>query len=302
MAKFRRAAVRSEEKQLLNGQKKLSWLRRLSMRPFAVIGALAVAGSLLSACASTNSSITNTNDYEDTYSIDDPFEAVNRKVFAFNQAVDRAILRPTAAVYSMIPQWGRDRVSNLLDNLGEPVNFANNFLQGEVDRAAQSFLRFSLNSTVGIGGLFDVAGGLGIEYVPEGFGQTMATWGADAGPYLMFPLLGPSNPRDAAGMVVDWFIDPFTTALKSNERLARSVARGIEQRAAHLDTLDALNETSVDFYAAMRELYRQHRDNEIRNGALPPPMPIPSITIENYDDGTGDEPDYAADEDQVASN
>ena len=282
-------------------QEKQAWWRRLVVRPVALLGVLMVAGGLLGACASTNSASVDGAEGEDTYAINDPFEDVNRAVFAFNQAVDSAILRPVAEAYMIIPEWGRNRVSSVLDNLGEPINFANNIMQGEMDRAAASFLRFAFNSTIGLGGLFDVAGELGMEYADEDFGQTAGVWGAGEGPYLVLPLLGPSNPRDAFGMVVDWVMDPFTYTLRSNERIIRSVSRGVDQRAKHLETLDALKETSVDFYAAMRELYRQHRDDEIRNGALPPPIPIPSITIDDMEGEPDDAPALAAGTDQVAS-
>lgn len=280
------------------------WRQALA-RPIALLAVVFVAGGLLSACASTSEPVAEgaaADDYSDDYAINDPYEDLNRSIFAFNQAVDSAILRPAAEAYALIPEWGRNRVSSALDNLGEPINFANNLLQGEMERAAGSFLRFAFNSTIGIAGLFDVAGELGMEYVPEDFGQTAAVWGAGEGPYLVLPLIGPSNPRDAFGMAVDWLMGPFTYALRSNEKVIRSVARGVEQRAEHLETLDVLKDTSVDFYAAMRELYRQHRDDEIRNGALPPPIPIPSLTIEDYEDDLDEAPEFAADEDKVASN
>jgi len=225
-------------------------------------------------------------DYEDeSYSVNDPFEDINRITFAINQTLDGLILKPVAEIYvGVVPQWGRNRVNDALNNLGEPVNFANALLQGDMERAVTSMLRFAFNSTIGLGGFFDVAEGIGLSYADEDFGQTLAVWGVGEGPYLVLPFFGPSNPRDAVGMGVDWLMDPFTRALRDHERYQRMIARGIDQRALHLQDLETLEETSIDFYAAMRELYRQHRSNEIRNGELPPPLPIPSITLEEFSD------------------
>lgn len=242
---------------------------------------LVVVG-ILTNCSSTPPP----EDYEDeNYSANDPFEDINRVTFAFNQAVDGVFLKPLAEVYvGVVPQWGRDRVNDALNNLGEPVNFANAMLQWELERAATSMLRFAFNSTIGLGGVFDIAEGIGLSRATEDFGQTLAIWGVGEGPYLVLPLFGPSNPRDGVGMGVDWLLDPFTRALRSHERIQRFAARGIDQRSRHIDDLETLEDTSIDFYSAFRELYRQYRSNEIRNGELPPPLPIPSITLEEYSD------------------
>ena len=242
--------------------------------------ALLVVLGIAANCASTPPP----GEYDDEeYSVNDPFEDINRVTFAFNQTLDGVLLKPLAEIYvGVVPQWGRDRVNDALNNLGEPVNFANALLQWELERAATSMLRFAFNSTIGLAGFFDVAEGIGLSRTSEDFGQTLAVWGVGEGPYLILPLFGPSNPRDGVGMGVDWFLDPFTKALRDHERYQRFIARGIDQRALHIDDLETLEETSIDFYAAMRELYRQHRSNEIRNGELPPPLPIPSITLEEF--------------------
>jgi len=245
-----------------------------------ILSTLLVVG----ACASNSNYVegeASLDNVNQDYSTNDPYEDINRNVFAFNQAVDGAIFRPIAEVYLLVPQWGRDRVASALDNLGEPINFTNNILQGEVDRAGSTLMRFAINSTFGLAGLFDVAEEWGIKYVPEDFGQTAAVWGMGEGPYLVLPLLGPSNPRDTLGLVVDWVIDPMGYVLKDDESLARVVGNAIDQRSAYLEELDTLEETSVDFYATMRESYRQFRNAEIRNSDLPEGMLIPSITIED---------------------
>ncbi len=251
-----------------------------------VIALLAVIG-VVTGCSSSPSP----EEHEDeTYSANDPFEDVNRITFAVNQTLDGLILKPLAEIYiGIVPQWGRNRVNDALNNLGEPVNFANALLQWEIVRAVTSMLRFGFNSTIGLGGLFDVAEGIGLSYASEDFGQTLGVWGVGEGPYLVLPFFGPSNPRDAVGMGVDWLLDPFSRALRDHENYQRMIARGIDRRSAHLKDLKTLQETSVDFYAAMRELYRQHRTNEIRNGELPSLMPIPSFTHEEFSEDEFDQ-------------
>ena len=236
--------------------------------------------------AANCSSTTPPEEYDDEdYSVNDPFEGINRVTFAVNQTLDGVLIKPVAEIYvGIVPKWGRDRINDALNNLGEPVNFANALLQWEMERAVTSMLRFAFNSTIGLAGFFDVAEGIGLSRKAEDFGQTLGVWGVGEGPYLVLPLLGPSNPRDAVGLAADWIIDPFTRALRSHERYQRFIARGIDQRAMHIEDLETLEETSIDFYAAMRELYRQYRSNEIRNGELPPPLPIPSITLEEFSD------------------
>ena len=147
----------------------------------------------LGACASTQTT--------ETGMVHDPYEGFNRQMFAFNNEVDKYALGPAADVYETVtPEFARDRVGDFLHNLKSPVIFINDVLQGEGDRAGDTFARFLVNSTIGVAGLWDVAGYNGIERHSEDFGQTLATWGVeDGGPYVMLPLLGPSNVRDAAG-------------------------------------------------------------------------------------------------------
>ena len=252
------------------------------LKRFGQVLAMLLVIGVTANCASTSSP----DEYaDDDYSVNDPFEDINRVTFEINQTLDGLLLRPIAEIYvGVVPEWGRDRINDALNNLGEPVNFANGLLQGNMERAATSMLRFAFNSTFGLAGFFDIADGIGLSRADEDFGQTLAVWGVPEGPYLMLPLFGPSNPRDAIGMGVDWLIDPFTRALRSHEKYQRLIARGIDQRSRYINELETLEETSIDFYAVMRELYRQHRSNEIRNGELPLPLPIPSITLEDFAD------------------
>jgi len=263
------------------------------MRLGKMLAMLMVIG-IVAGCASA----TAPENYDDEeYSVNDPFEDINRITFAVNDTIDGVLLSPMANIYvGIVPRWGRERATNMLNNLGEPVNFFNGLLQWELERAATSMLRFTFNSTIGLGGVFDVAEGIGLSRTPEDFGQTLAVWGVGEGPFLVLPLFGPSNPRDTAGMAADWLMDPFTRALREHESWQRSIVRGIDLRSRYIDELAVLKATSIDHYAAMRELYRQHRGNEIRNGKLPSTLPIPSITIW---DVMGDEFDQAASDDVV---
>ena len=223
---------------------------------------------------------------QDSYDVNDPLEDVNRAVFEFNLAIDNIILKPVAELYVFVlPEEARHRIANILKNFGEPLNLVNNLAQGKFERAGSTLTRFAINSTIGVGGIFDAATDWGYERTPEDFGQTLASWGLGEGPFLMLPLLGPSNPRDAVGFGVDLVADPMGFLLTDEAGLARSITSGVSQRAAYLDELESVESTSVDFYAAMRELYRQYRAMEIRDGAPPTVMEIPDFDFdEDFDD------------------
>jgi len=141
----------------------------------------------------------------------DPFESLNRNVYGFNESVDKAIVGPAARAYNNnVPKPARNGLSNFLSNANAPVVFANDILQAKPGRAAETLSRFIINTTVGLGGLFDVAGKSDLEGHTEDFGQTLGVWGVPMGPYVMTPLLGPSNLRDTVGGVVDMAFDPLT--------------------------------------------------------------------------------------------
>lgn len=230
-----------------------------------LVAAILAAG--LSGCAAPTPSALANND---------PYETTNRAVFALNQKIDRLALRPTAETYKAnVPAGARDAIHNALQNLNAPVTFANDLLQAQPRRAGQTVARFVLNSSFGVAGLFDVADSVGIPPHSEDFGQTLAVWGVGEGPYLVLPLLGPDPPRDAAGQVVDFALDP-TIYIRIKQhlwwQLGRHYVTIVEARARNMETLDDIERDSLDFYAATRSLYRQYRDNEIRNGesAAPP--------------------------------
>lgn len=198
----------------------------------------------------------------------DPFERVNRHMLDFNTVVDESVLRPVAETYvAVVPAYGRLRIRQFLDNLGEPLIFAHNILQLRLRDATTTAGRFALNTTLGGAGFFDLATGQGLTRQTGDAGQTLARYGVGEGPYLMLPLLGPSNLRDAFGDTVDGFGNPLLLALGpafSSYTLgilnaSRGVLAGIDLRAENLDTLDELRRDSIDFYARLRSVSRQRR-------------------------------------------
>ncbi len=235
-----------------------------TMRFFQVTILAAMAGVLLSGCASMSAA-------EGPQAINDPLEPFNRVSFNATLAVDKAVLRPTALVYRRVfPAFLRDSLRNFLNNLDSPVTLANDVLQGEVNRAGDTLIRMGVNSTLGLGGLVDVAKRWGYMRHSEDFGQTLAVYGVGEGPYLFVPLVGPGNPRDVVGWGVDLAFDPLTYAQWREKLLwqfGRTGVDFVDLRARNIETLDEIEKTSLDFYASVRSLYRQSRNNEIRNGA-----------------------------------
>ena len=151
--------------------------------------------------------------------VNDPAEPTNRAVFEVNLALDKAILKPIAFVYKeYLPYFVQSSINSLLNNLRSPIIFFNDVLQGEFKRAGTTVLRFVINSTIGLGGLHDQAAEWDLEYHNEDFGQTLAVWGIPEGPYVMLPILGPSNPRDAVGLAVDYLLDPLNLWLTNTDR------------------------------------------------------------------------------------
>ncbi|MGZ5924010.1 MAG: MlaA family lipoprotein [Rhizomicrobium sp.] len=201
----------------------------------------------------------------------DPYEQTNRSIFSFDQKIDHAVARPIGVFYNhAVPEFARDGIHNFLGNLDAPVTLGNDVLQGDPARAGQTLGRIVINSTLGVGGLVDVAAKMGIPRHDEDFGQTLGVWGVGEGPYLVLPLAGPSNPRDATGEVADYFMDPLTYMKWNNSTLYMGIRTGmgfVDLRARNVENLDQIERTSVDLYATTRSLYRQHRNAEIRNGA-----------------------------------
>jgi phospholipid-binding lipoprotein MlaA len=210
-------------------------------------------------------------DVQDPSGANDPYENWNRQVFDFNQSVDKAVIKPVAQAYvQVLPEPARNGIHNFIVNLDLPITFANDILQGEFGRGGETVARFTVNSTIGIAGFVDVATDIGIPFHTEDFGQTLAVWGAGEGPYLVLPIVGPDPPRDVVGQGVDIVLDPWTWWPHFDGKFwvsaGKSVIGGIDLRARNLDSLDSIERSSIDFYASVRSLYRQNRNNEIRNG------------------------------------
>lgn len=211
----------------------------------------------------------------------DPLEPLNRGVYFVNDGLDTLVLRPAAEAYRIfLPPELRTAIRNVLANLRTPVILANDLLQGDTQRAATTMGRFLVNTTVGIGGIFDRATGFGLLGHTEDFGQTLAVWGAPEGPYLFLPVLGPSNPRDLVGTGVDTALHPLTwVGSNSGETLeaitiTRTVLTALDTREGLIETLDQVRASSLDPYATIRSAYRQRRVVEIRNqGGAPAAAP-----------------------------
>lgn len=244
---------------------------------------LAAAAALMAGCASVPD---DPIEREVFLEANDPLEPMNRAVFAFNMQVDRIALEPLAKGYrAAVPQFGRDMVDNFLFNLKSPVTFANDILQWEPGRAYQTAVRFVVNSTVGIGGLFDAAQ---IKRHEEDLGQTLAGWGAEEGPYIVLPIFGPSNLRDLVGLIGDRAFDPLAYAVNTNQAqdafYGRTVVGGVDKRSRSIEAYNELERTSLDLYSTFRSLYRQRREFEIRDGA---PAPIEAFSFDDVDPGDG---------------
>ena len=194
--------------------------------------------------------------------VNDPAEGFNRKVFAFNVAVDKAVLQPVSGVTGSGRGPILTGVHNFAANLDTPGDILNNVLQGRLMRAARNTLRFGVNSTAGIGGLFDPSTALGLPAQETDFGETLYVWGVGEGNYETLPILGPSTQRDTVGMVVDYAINPLRFLLDPPESDYVTGAKVIDKvgsRARHSDTVDSVLYDSADPYAQARLLYLQNR-------------------------------------------
>jgi phospholipid-binding lipoprotein MlaA len=254
----------------------------MNLRPVCLVfsNLVLLSALVLSGCATSpnnaQSEVVETEDFND------PFEDANRAIFDFNQKVDRNVLVPVAKAYrTVLPDPVRDSLRDFLRNLREPLIFANDALQGEFERAGQTFARFTLNSTLGVGGLIDVAGRWGeLPYHEDDFGLTLGVWGLPEGPYVVVPVVGPATPRDLGGQVAEGFGDPFTRLVTGNPYtlywipFVRGGVSGIDQRSRYIETLADIERTSLDYYATIRSLYRQRRAALVRHEKeqnLPPP-------------------------------
>jgi len=222
----------------------------------------------------------------------DCFEGLNRASFAFNQALDKVIFKPAAQGYRKLPSPVKEGTSNVLDNLSNLITIPNNVLQGDFKIAGTNSVRLVVNSTLGILGIFDIAEALGFpEYVKEDYGQTLGSWGLGHGCYLVLPVLGPSTVRDTAGLFINVMGgDPYyrVSVNGNNEYLdgqlyaISKILTGIDFRAKNLESIDNLEQNSMDFYASVKSLYLQDRERKIANL---------DISVDTMDDGDWEEID-----------
>jgi phospholipid-binding lipoprotein MlaA len=205
---------------------------------------------------------------EDEYDLEeyDPWEPFNEAMFDFNRKLDRYILKPVAKGYDkVVPDEVQRMVSNAFDNLNSFVRLFNSLFQGKWDGAVREFSRFLLNTTVGIGGLFDVARAAEIQKSREDFGQTLGWYGVGPGPFLILPFTEPLTVRDGIGKVVDGFFDPLSYLLPFLwERLFLKVEDVVNDRSLNLELYQGFEETVIDMYSAVRHAYLERRRNLIR--------------------------------------
>jgi phospholipid-binding lipoprotein MlaA len=243
---------------------------KTGLRPAVVVVALLLC---CGGCAATTPTTSTTADDADTEH--DPAEPVNRAIFKVNVAADHAVMRPVAQAYAdHVPEGVQKGIHNVVQNLKEPAVAVNDALQGNVNQAWQSVQRLAVNSTVGVAGIFDVASQLGLPPHKADFGQTLAVWGVGEGPFVELPLLGPSNARDTVGTAVDMALNPLTFvggAPATYAGVATGSANVVDTRSQHLHDLDELERNSLDYYATLRSVYRQHRDAEISAAKQQPP-------------------------------
>ena len=205
----------------------------------------------------------------------DCFEKLNRATFSFNQGLDKAVIKPIAESYRKLPDNVQKGTSNAMKNLSSLVTIPNNVLQGDVKTAIINTARFAVNTTVGLLGTIDVANKIGFpKYEKEDYGQTLGKWGVGPGCYLVLPVLGPSTIRDTTGSFANVMGgDPWYNAsvhgnnefLSEGAYIASKAISGIEFRANNIESFENLEKNSIDFYASVRSLYLQDRENKIKN-------------------------------------
>ena len=207
--------------------------------------------------------------------VKDCFETVNRGIFAFNQGLDKIFFKPIAKGYRYLPKPIRSGTGNALSNLSNVVTIPNNILQGQIKDAGINTLRFTLNSTLGIAGIFDVASYYGLNKLDkEDYGQTLGTWGIKEGCYFVLPVLGPTTVRDSLGSMINfsggdaWYnvtISNDTRYFENSDYYYSRLTSGIDFRAKNIEAFNSLEKNSLDLYASVRSLYLQDRNRKIKN-------------------------------------
>ncbi|MEI2415457.1 VacJ family lipoprotein [Orrella sp. JC864] len=248
------------------------------MKNLKRVAPLLAASALLAGCATSSQPDPR-----------DPWEGANRGIYQFNDAVDRAVLRPVAEFYTFVtPQPARNCIHNVFSNLGEIWSATNSFLQARGHDFFNTLGRFLLNTTMGVGGCFDVASANGARKIPNDFGITLGVWGVGQGPYVVLPLLGPSTVRDGAGTAVGVFGNIVNVREIDNVRVRNSLwgLEVVDTRASLLEASKTVDRTAIDPYSFVRDAYLQRRNAQVlqRTGGA---------------DGADNLPDYSDDEDDV---
>jgi len=195
----------------------------------------------------------------------DPWEPFNRGMYRMNYVIDGLVLKPITQVYrGVMPEKGQEMVHNFVMNLQEPITFGNSVLQGDPQNSFVTLWRFLLNSTVGVGGLFDVASEVGLKGRKTDFGQTLALYGVESGPYLFLPIIGPSGARDGLGRVADAFMHPAMYVDNQGTSIALWAITAVDTRSDHYDLIEDIQKSSLDPYVTFRSAYGQRRANDIK--------------------------------------
>lgn len=208
----------------------------------------------------------------DVNSVSDPLKPFNKAMLSLNEFLDKIFFNPIDTAYrTVVPQVARDGVDNVLNNVKSPVYLANELLQGDLEGAGTVVTRFAINTIVGVGGLVDQAGKTGITHQPEDFGQTLAVWGVPNGPYVVWPILGPSTLRDSVGYVGDVAMDPLYWYAKNNDKEGLSYTRAgltlLNTKHKYRGTMDDLRRNSADLYTSLQSVYLQRRNALILDAA-----------------------------------
>jgi phospholipid-binding lipoprotein MlaA len=242
-----------------------TWLLARVWRVVLFAGLLAV---ILTGCA-TPPPPDDKDAVADFKQTNDPLEPTNRVFYDVNNGLDTVLLKPAAQAYRFVLPGGvRDGIHNVLSNLGTTVQLSNDVMQGKPRRAGDTTMRFLINSTFGVVGIFDIAKDWGYPNHDTDFGMTLANWGVSDGPFLFLPVLGPSPPRDLAGFGVDMVQDPFTwvghTTAMQTVNWTKFGLNALDSRERYLDPIEQIKKTALDPYATFRSLYRQHRDGQLK--------------------------------------
>ena len=236
---------------------------------------LSLISLILTLSVSADTDGVNSLSKKDPQQVKDCFEGINRSTFALNQGLDKVIFKPVAKVYRSLPSPVRSGTSNALVNISSLITIPNNILQGDFKRAGVNTGRFAINTTLGVFGIFNVAKKVGFsKYEKEDYGQTLGAWGVGAGCYIVLPVLGPTTVRDTAGSFINILGgDPWYNAsthgnneyLNKSDYIATKALTGLDFRAKNIDSLENLQKNSIDFYASVKSLYLQDRQQKILN-------------------------------------